>query len=87
MTRLITIFILIMIVYFTIKSMFKPVSRSSNSSPGPNKVQDPKDSSIMHEDPQCGTYVSEEDAIKEVIDGKALHFCSEQCLDKFKTSQ
>jgi YHS domain-containing protein len=35
-------------------------------------------------DPECGTYVPKNDAIKGVIKGKTTYFCSTECKEKFK---
>jgi YHS domain-containing protein len=34
-------------------------------------------------DPQCGTYVAETSAIAARQGGETLHFCSEDCRDKY----
>jgi YHS domain-containing protein len=36
-----------------------------------------------HKDPQCGTYVAEELAIKASVAGKSYYFCSPECRDRF----
>ena len=47
-------------------------------------------SGLMVKDEICETYVSKEEAIREVIDGKEYFFCSKDCrrkfLDKVKNS-
>lgn len=40
----------------------------------------------MVEDPVCGTYLPEEDAIKARIQGSDYYFCSKTCLERFKDS-
>jgi YHS domain-containing protein len=37
----------------------------------------------MIRDPECGTYVPRNDAIKTHVEGKACYFCSEECRDKY----
>jgi YHS domain-containing protein len=35
-------------------------------------------------DPVCGVYVTEDDAVIGRLDGKRIHFCSLECLDKYR---
>lgn len=35
-------------------------------------------------DPVCGMFVSTELSHRMVVDGKTLHFCSQQCLESYK---
>jgi len=41
----------------------------------------------MVEDPQCGTYLPQSDAIKATIQGRDYFFCSRKCLHEFKKAQ
>ena len=42
---------------------------------------------VMVEDPQCGTYLPESEAIKANIHGKEYYFCSKKCLKEYKKIQ
>lgn len=35
-------------------------------------------------DPVCGVYVSEEDAVVGRMNGERIHFCSRECLEKYR---
>jgi YHS domain-containing protein len=35
-------------------------------------------------DPVCGVYVTSEDAVIARLDGKRIHFCSTECLEKYR---
>jgi len=37
-----------------------------------------------YRDPVCGVYVAEDDAVIGRLDGKRIHFCSMECLDKYR---
>jgi len=37
-----------------------------------------------YKDPVCGTYVSEADAVIGRVEGERVHFCSMDCLEKYK---
>jgi YHS domain-containing protein len=38
---------------------------------------------IMVQDPQCGTYVPQGQAVRAKLNGQELFFCSRECRDKF----
>jgi len=40
----------------------------------------------LKKDPVCGTYISTATSIKERTGGQTLHFCSQQCRDKYVAS-
>lgn len=37
----------------------------------------------MTRDPVCGTWVSSADALREIVDGRPVYFCSSRCRDTF----
>ncbi|RNC69197.1 MAG: transcriptional regulator [Desulfuromonadales bacterium] len=38
------------------------------------------------QDPVCGVYVTEDDAVIGRLEGERLHFCSMACLEKYRES-
>jgi YHS domain-containing protein len=40
----------------------------------------------LKKDPVCGTYVSAAASLTCVVHGKTLHFCSEECLKKYRAA-
>jgi YHS domain-containing protein len=40
----------------------------------------------LRQDPVCGTYVSVNSAFTRTVNGKAVHFCSAECRDKFRAA-
>jgi YHS domain-containing protein len=87
MGKFITFILLISILYFSIRSLFRPLkSPGPKVSPSePDHKQDLRqDASEMIQDPECGTYVDPKDAVKAVIDNQARYFCSNDCMEKFK---
>lgn len=40
--------------------------------------------SETHQDPVCGVFVAEEDAVVGVLDAKRHYFCSRGCLERFR---
>lgn len=39
------------------------------------------------QDPVCGVYIPEADAVVGTLDGKRYHFCSMACLKEFEKQQ
>jgi YHS domain-containing protein len=39
------------------------------------------------QDPQCGRFVLERDAIRTSVHGQGLHFCSQECRDLYTRPQ
>ncbi|MFH1058206.1 MAG: YHS domain-containing protein [Pseudomonadota bacterium] len=38
---------------------------------------------VMVQDPQCGTYLPQHEALRTMIQGRERYFCSEACRDAF----
>lgn len=46
--------------------------------PGDDEVLD-----VMVQDPNCGTYLPQQQALRTYIKGREYYFCSEKCRDEF----
>ena len=54
-------------------------------SPGGERVgKPPVPGEALVEDPVCHSYVPVSHALKTVVEGKTLYFCSQPCLDAYK---
>src|SRR5207248_3307411 len=40
---------------------------------------------MLQQDPVCGTYVAIDSSLKKIIHGRVLHFCSAECRDKYRS--
>jgi YHS domain-containing protein len=40
----------------------------------------------LKKDPVCGTYVSTAASLTRTINGKVVHFCSQECLNKYRVA-
>jgi YHS domain-containing protein len=38
---------------------------------------------MLHQDPVCGTYVAADSSLKRLVGGKVIHFCSEDCRNRY----
>jgi YHS domain-containing protein len=43
----------------------------------------PSASTLLHQDPVCGTYVAAGSSFRKICNGEVFHFCSEECRDKY----
>jgi len=40
----------------------------------------------LKKDPVCGTYVSTGASVTRTVDGQVVHFCSQECRDKYRAA-
>jgi YHS domain-containing protein len=52
--------------------------------PTPESQAKPVQGEETFRDPVCGTYVSASDAVIGRVDGERFHFCSRECLEKYR---
>lgn len=58
------------------------------SLPRPDKEKGhAKEGVLLVQDPQCGRFVPEPDALKISFHGQGLHFCSQECQDLYTRSR
>jgi len=82
MTKIFLLALLAMVLYFTVRSMFKPVKR-----PGKEpefRKKDDEASTEMAQDPVCGVYVDPLRAVSLRSRGKTYYFCSDKCRSEFE---
>jgi YHS domain-containing protein len=83
--RLILEFLLPLLLFWFIRSLFR-----GSSSPSPAR-RDPRESATvvppggeLKKDPVCGTYVSTASALSRKVAGETVYFCSADCRDRFQ---
>jgi YHS domain-containing protein len=59
--------------------------KSGSSAPGaaPRPSNQVPLTGELKKDPVCGTYISTASSIKEKVGGEIVHFCSQECRDKY----
>jgi YHS domain-containing protein len=40
---------------------------------------------MLQQDPVCGTYVAIDSSLKRIVQGRVVHFCSAECRDKYQS--
>jgi YHS domain-containing protein len=82
--RFIIEFILPLLLFFIVRSMFKGMA-SSVSTPR-QRPEEPRVSAggELKKDPVCGTYVSTSAALSKKAGGETVYFCSAECRDRYR---
>ncbi len=50
----------------------------------PRPQQQQPGSTVLQQDPVCGTYVSTESSLKKLVNGRVMHFCSPECRNRYQ---
>jgi len=87
MGRFITLLLLGMISYFSIKSRLKSMVKPKPQTPAPEPPFDPGAADEMAQDPVCGTFVDPATSVSIIHQGKPIHFCGEPCREAFLKTQ
>ena len=82
MGRLFLLAILAMMVYFSLKSLFKPINKPAKGPVFKKKSSEP--ATEMIQDPVCGVYVDPSIALSLEAKGVIHYFCSEDCMKNFQ---
>jgi YHS domain-containing protein len=72
---------------FVFRAWHGSQTRSSAARPGQPHSAPPRPaagSTLLHQDPVCGTYVAADTSLKRIFDGKVVHFCSAECRDRYR---
>jgi len=82
LVKLFTLAVLASIGYFTVKSYFAPIARPApRPRIQPRGEADPEDMVVCA---GCGSYVSEQVALREEYQGERLCFCAEACRERWR---
>ncbi|MBW2091539.1 MAG: YHS domain-containing protein [Deltaproteobacteria bacterium] len=88
--RWLIIVVLFYLIYRVIKGLFLPRSpfedQPASSWPS-DEAENNKDASDLVQDPQCGVYLPQAEAIRYNVNGKTLYFCSQKCKREFIETQ
>ena len=94
MFRLLFDLLLTVVVITVLKSIIGIVLRGLGQAmkpgpggPSPSRTPDQVPlTGELKKDPVCGTYIATATSIKEKVGGQTLHFCSQECRDKYVAS-
>jgi YHS domain-containing protein len=85
--RLLIPLILILIVFYLVRSILRGLlqgTRSSFGSTGVGPREGGRGVGKMERDPVCGTFVDVATSIQATFNGEPKYFCSQACLAKYK---
>ncbi len=80
MIRSIFALIIILVVYYALKTVFQAAMRSYHEEP---RASTRARGEEMVLDPECRTYVIKDRALTRRIQGKTISFCSEACAARY----
>jgi len=90
LSRLLLFFVAISVirtVVHTIARAFRGPEQPRNPAAGQKAPSDPSGgasaSTLLHQDPVCGTYVAAGSSFRKICKGTVFHFCSEACRDRY----
>lgn len=84
MLRLIVAIVIVYLVYRLAKLFFLPSGKRQEHFPG---EPTPIEGEDMVKDPYCNTYIPMSNAYKASVNGETCYFCSQECLEKYKTER
>jgi YHS domain-containing protein len=89
LARLILFLIAISVIRSVVSFVQRALSRSRQPPAAPVRSgasqSGPPGTTMLQQDPVCGTYVAVDSSLKRVVAGRVLHFCSAECRDKYST--
>jgi YHS domain-containing protein len=74
------------IVGVVLKGVSEAMKGSSSAPDAPRPSNQVPLTGELKKDPVCGTYIATATSIKERLGGETVHFCSQQCRDKYVDS-
>lgn len=74
------------LIYSGVRSLFLP-ARSPSPIRHKGKKEQEATGTPMVQDPQCGRFIPEHEAIQVSVHGKTLSFCSSECRDQYQHSE
>ena len=81
--------VLPLLVFLFLRSLFgkvfrpgRTVSRRDAAPPQPTVIAGGE----LKKDPVCGTYVSAALSVTRTVNGEMMHFCSNECRDKYRAA-
>jgi len=80
--------ILFLVAISVIRSVIGFVQRAMSGARPPATVRGPAGTpgtTMLQQDPVCGTYVAVDASLKRVVNGRVLHFCSAECRAKYSS--
>jgi YHS domain-containing protein len=86
MYRLILVTLLLTVLYFLLRQMFRGFKNPIKGGKGSSAVQgQEEDQDQMIEDPVCHIFVPKRIALIEMIGGREYCFCSKECAVRFRS--
>jgi len=82
MGRIFFLALLAILIYFSARTIFKPIQRPKKQPDFRKRPSGPD--TEMAQDPECGVYVEPKQAPRFEDKGAVYYFCSENCRENFR---
>lgn len=81
-------FLFPILIFFLLRSILRSFLYNANRRAAAQRARPREVPAIgeLKKDPVCGTYVSSAASVTRTIDGKTVHFCSEDCSRKYRVA-
>jgi uncharacterized protein len=86
MIGLLRVLFLVVALWFFLAGMRRLFRASSLPERGKDETPE-QVTALLVQDPQCGRFLSERDALQISVRGYVAHFCSQECLDLYRKSR
>jgi len=84
--RLLVPLLLVLFLFFLLRSVLQGLLASTDKS-RLDESRPQRKLGRMEKDPICGTYVDVATSVHGVFRGETKHFCSQECLNKYKQTR
>jgi YHS domain-containing protein len=91
MSDLLDALILCFVVFSAIRFLSRFASRIGQARSGTGSAANAgrpaaaaPETTVLHRDPVCGTYVAPDTSLKRIVGGRVLHFCSAECQARYQ---
>ncbi|MCI0417916.1 MAG: hypothetical protein L0387_15125 [Acidobacteria bacterium] len=88
--RLLVSLLLFLLIFYLLRSVLRGLlgtAQQSRLDASGRQRQSGVKLGKMEKDPVCGTYVDVATSVHAAFGGETKHFCSQECLNKYKKSQ
>ncbi len=89
LSRVLLFFFAISVIRSVVQAVVRAFGNSNTPQPpaGPARKTGPASegdaSTLLHQDPVCGTYVAAGSSLRKICKGQVYHFCSEECRNRY----
>ncbi len=77
-------FVFPLLIFLFVRSLLRGFLAKPKAGVARPSESPPPSAMELKQDPVCGTYVASNTSFTRAVRGQVLHFCSEECRDKYR---